>query len=109
MDAFTQKGMVSFLAWTIAGFACFALAWVVARRVTASPRQAYWLRLVLMLLCVIGWWGLFFPAIIPTRNEQVYYLSPRTVAAQYGMHTIWVWCVAAALGWPKGTKGKNGC
>lgn len=78
-----------------------------------SPRcslnRAYWLRLGLMLLCAVGWWGLLFPNVIATRNEQLYGLSPRTVGAQYGMHTIWIWCLVAAASRPKRTKGENGC
>jgi hypothetical protein len=109
MDAFTQKGAVSFLMWAASSFACFAVASLIARRFSGSPKRAYWVRLALMLFCVVAWWGLFFPAIIPTHNERMYYLSPRTVAAQYGMHTIWVWCAIAVVARPKEKKEENVC
>ena len=109
MDAFTQRGVVSFLMWALASFVCFVVASLVARQFSSSVRRAYWMRLTLMLVLLIVWWGLFFPAIIPTREEREHHLRSRTVAAQYGMHTIWIWCAVAAVNRPKEKKGQDEC
>jgi hypothetical protein len=105
-DPGTSKEIVRFLIPATLGCLAYALATLLARGISAVPRQVYLGRLVFLAVFVTLIWVLYLPstAVAFSGDQEHWYrlrLDERGMGTAYGIHTIWIWLALALLKWPR--------